>query len=117
MTTKIYHNPRCSKSREALQLLKERGIDFQTILYLDEPPQVAELTEIIRLLGVAAQDLVRRKEKLFRELSLQDADLDEEGWINVLAQHPRLMERPIVIHKGKAAIGRPSQQIEQLLEP
>lgn len=113
--TKILHNPRCTKSRQALQLLQDRGIDFEEVRYLDEPPTAKELAAIVKLLGVSAADIVRRKEALFKELGLADRELSEQEWLKVLSETPRLIERPIVIHKRKAAIGRPTENIEAIL--
>ncbi|HBE67305.1 MAG TPA: arsenate reductase (glutaredoxin) [Planctomycetaceae bacterium] len=113
--TRILHNPRCTKSRQAVKLLQDRGIDFQEVRYLDEPPTPEELGEIVRLLGVSAADIVRRKEALFKELKLADRDLSEQEWLEVLSENPRLIERPIVIHNCKAAIGRPTENIEAIL--
>lgn len=113
--TKIYHNPRCAKSRAALALLEARGIDFEVIKYLDTPPSEKELAGIVKMLGGDPQQLIRKGEKLFKELGLSEQTLSDSEWVRVLAEHPRLIERPIVIHNGQAAIGRPAENIEQLL--
>lgn len=114
--TKIYHNPRCAKSRAALALLEARGIEFETIKYLDTPPTEKELTGIVKMLGGDPQQLVRKGEKLYKELGLAERSLSNAEWLRILAEHPRLIERPIVIHNGQAAIGRPTENIEQLLD-
>lgn len=113
-TTKILHNPRCSKSRDALQLLEARGLDVEVIRYLDTPPSEQELREILKLLGIPAKDLVRRGEPLFKELGLGTKELTEAQWVSLLAANPKLIERPIVVHGDKAAIGRPLEQVEAL---
>ncbi|WP_153556294.1 arsenate reductase (glutaredoxin) [Roseimaritima sediminicola] len=113
--TKIYHNPRCTKSRQTLALLEEHGIDADVVRYLDQPPSEAELTEIIRLLGIEPKQLVRTKEKLFAELGLKGAELSEAQWIKTLADHPKLIERPIVVHGNRAAIGRPPENVLEIL--
>ncbi|MFG0266689.1 MAG: arsenate reductase (glutaredoxin) [Rhodopirellula sp. JB055] len=114
--TKIYHNPRCTKSRQALQLLQERSIEPEVIKYLDTPPSKKELAEIVKLLGIPAADLVRKKEALFKELNLGEQTLTNQQWIATMVEHPKLIERPIVIHNGKAAIGRPTEKIAELLD-
>ena len=114
MTT-IYHNPRCSKSRASLEMLEARGINPTIIKYLDTPPDTAELTEILDKLGLRAEQIVRKGEALFTELGLNDKPLSNEEWIEVLAQNPRLIERPIVISGNKAAIGRPIERVIDIL--
>ncbi|PHQ33882.1 arsenate reductase (glutaredoxin) [Rhodopirellula bahusiensis] len=114
--TKIYHNPRCTKSRQALQLLEERGVEPEVIKYLDTPPTKKELAEIVKLLGIPAKDLVRKKEALFKELNLGEQTLTDQQWIATMVENPKLIERPIVIHNGKAAIGRPTEKITEILE-
>lgn len=114
--TKIYHNPRCTKSRQALQLLEERGVEAEVIKYLDTPPTQKELAEIVKLLGIPAKDLVRKKEALFKELNLGEQTLTDQQWIAAMVENPKLIERPIVIHNGKAAIGRPTEKIAEILE-
>tara|TARA_R110002111_G_scaffold54996_1_gene94709 strand:+ start:213 stop:563 length:351 start_codon:yes stop_codon:yes gene_type:complete len=114
MTT-LYHNPRCSKSRDALALLKERGIQFDVVNYLEETPSEKELGAIIELLGISPDQLVRKKEKLFKELGLGDRKMTDKQWISTLVANPTLIERPIVVHDGKAAIGRPTENIAAIL--
>lgn len=114
MTT-IYHNPRCSKSRASLEMLEARGINPTIIKYLDTPPDIAELTEILDKLGLRAEQIVRKGEALFTELGLNDKSLSNEEWIEVLAQNPRLIERPIVVSGNKAAIGRPIERVIDIL--
>jgi arsenate reductase (glutaredoxin) len=112
----ILHNPRCSKSRETLQLLRERGVDVPVIEYLQLPPTEAELREICALLGLRPLQLVRTKEALFTELGLsRDNGYSDAQWLAVLAEHPKLLERPIVVYRGRAALGRPPEQVLDLL--
>ncbi|KLU07453.1 Arsenate reductase [Rhodopirellula islandica] len=115
MTT-IYHNPRCTKSRQALQLLEEHGIEPEVIQYLDTPPSKKKLIEIVKLLGIPAEALVRKKEPLFKELNLGEQTLTDQQWIATMVEHPKLIERPIVIHNGQAAIGRPTENIVEILD-
>lgn len=102
----LLHNPRCSKSREALSELTARGFSPDVRLYLEDTLSVAEITDLLTMLDIAALDLVRRKEPLWAQLC-QSCDLSPTDIIQLLATHPQLIERPILIHQGKAAIGRP----------
>lgn len=113
--TKIFHNPRCSKSRAAVALLESRGIDFEVVRYLENPPSPEELSDVVDALGVAPFAIVRKSEKLFKELGLDKQELDRAEWLSVLSENPKLIERPIVIHGAKAAIGRPTEHIEAIL--
>lgn len=116
MTAQIYHNPRCSKSRQTRQLLEDQQVEFEEIRYLDTPPDKATLTEIINMLGIAPLDLFRTGEALFKELDLSKKDeRSNEEWIQILVDNPRLIERPIVINNGKAAIGRPPEKVLDIL--
>jgi arsenate reductase (glutaredoxin) len=115
MTTRLYHNPRCSKSRGALELLRERGIEPQIVAYLDQPPSIAELRELLRLLGTGARSLLRDGEPEYTELGLADPSLDEDALIAAMAAHPRLIERPVFMHAGRAVIGRPPERVLELL--
>jgi arsenate reductase len=113
----ILHNPRCTKSRETLKLLQERGIDLPVVEYLQQPLSKTELREICKLLGVRPLDIVRTKEDLFGELGLsKDNGYSDEQWLDVLASHPKLIERPIVVRRGRAAIGRPPENVLSLLD-
>ncbi len=112
----IYHNPRCSKSRATLALLEERGIQPQVIKYLENPPTVEQLAEIQRLLGLSsARDLMRKKEAVYKELGLDNPDLGEEQLLAAMHDNPKLIERPIVLANGKAAIGRPPESVLEIL--
>lgn len=113
----ILHNPRCSKSRETLKLLQEHDVELPVVEYLQTPPTKAELAEICRLLGLKPLQLVRAKEALFAELGLsKDNGYSDAQWLDVLAEHPKLLERPIVIYRGRAALGRPPEQVLTLLQ-
>lgn len=111
----IYHNPRCSKSRASLSMLEEKGLNPTIIKYLETPPDRQELTEILDKLGIPAEQLVRKGEALFKELGLEDKTLSNDEWIELLVQNPRLIERPIVVHNNKAAIGRPIERVIEIL--
>jgi arsenate reductase len=115
MTIEIFHNPRCSKSRATLALLEERGYEPTIRLYLEEPPDGAELRAILKKLGIGARDLVRKGEAEYRELGLSDPALDEAALIAAMAAHPRLIERPIVIAGRRAALGRPPESVLDIL--
>ena len=112
---KIYHNPRCSKSRQALALLHEAGCEVEVIEYLNMPPTPDELADVISKLGITPEELVRKKETTFRELGLHDQTLTDAQWLRVLCENPRLIERPIVIKGQQAIIGRPPELIQTLL--
>ncbi len=110
----ILHNPKCSKSRSALELLTAKGVDVEVVEYLKTPPSVDELKEICSLLNVDPKQIIRTKEDLFKELGLS---LDEDqDWFQVLAENPKLIERPIVCYNGKAAIGRPIENVLGILD-
>lgn len=112
----IYHNPRCSKSRETLTLLQEQGIEPQIIQYLDTPPDAATLKTLLKELGFSsARQLMRHKEDLYKELNLADESLTEDQLIDSMVNHPKLIERPIVVKGKKARIGRPPEQILEIL--
>ena len=111
----LYHNPACKNSRGALELLKSRGIQFETIEYLKTPPTRAALQRIVGLLEVPVAELVR-KDKRFEELKLKADDyVTKEAVISVLLEHPELMQRPVVIRGGRAVIARPPEKLEGLL--
>lgn len=110
----IWHNPRCSKSRDAAALLEEKGIDAEVVKYLETPPTKEELIAVLKMLGLTARELMRTKEELYKELDLKEVT-DEEQLIEAMVAHPKLIERPIVIKGNKAAIGRPIEKIIDLL--
>lgn len=112
----IYHNPRCSKSRETLSLLEERGLQPQVVLYLQTPPDKATLKTLLQQLGLSsARELMRHKESEYQELGLDNPALSEDQLLDAMLAHPRLIERPIVVNNGQARIGRPPQQILDIL--
>lgn len=115
MTVRILHNPRCSKSRATLALLEENGLSPEIILYLETPPGVQQLAEICRMLGLSPRQLLRTGEPEYTELGLADPDLGEQQLLQAMHDHPRLIERPIVLNKGKAAIGRPPEAVLGIL--
>ena len=115
MKDAIYHNPRCSKSRETLALLRDRGIEPQVIEYLKTPPDRATLEKLLKMLKLEPRDLMRRKEKEYKALGLDDANLDRDALIQAMVDHPKLIERPIVVHNRKAALGRPPVQVLEIL--
>jgi len=115
MNTRIYHNPRCSKSRATLALLQERGIEPDITLYLENPPSEKELRALLRQLGISARDLLRKGEAEYKELGLADPGLSEAELVSAMASNPRLIERPIVVANGKAAIGRPPESVLDIL--
>ncbi len=111
----LYHNPRCSKSRGALELLQARGIEPRLVHYLDTPPSVGTLRELLDKLGCTARQLLRSGEELCRELGLDDPALDDAALLEAMAAHPRLIERPILVVGAQAIIGRPSERVLEIL--
>jgi arsenate reductase len=111
---KIYHNPRCQKSRATLAIIQEHGVTPEIIKYLDNPPGRAELKAILSSLGLQPSQLVRKTEKIYKE-QFKGKTLTEEEWLDALAAHPKLMERPIVVKGDAAVIGRPPERVKALL--
>jgi len=111
---KVYHNPRCRKSREGLQFVREKGIEAEVIDYLKNPITVEELREIIMKLGKKPTEIVRTQEEYYRK-NLKGRDFTDEEWIKILVENPKLIQRPIVVEKHKAVIGQPPENINQLL--
>lgn len=115
-TVTIYHNPRCSKSRQTLELLEERQIHPQIIEYMKDPPDRETLEHIVSLLGVPIRQLLRSNEQVFKDAGLDEADLSDEELLDALSQCPTLLQRPIVIVDDKrAAIGRPPESVLEIL--
>lgn len=114
MTDLFLHNPRCSKSRAALDLVRDAGVDLPVREYLRDPLSVDELRRIVELLGVRPIDIVRRGESQFKELGLGDATPDDEV-LRAMAEHPILIERPIVVRGGRAVVGRPPETVREIL--
>jgi len=115
MSITIWHNPRCGKSREALKLLEEKGHGVTIYKYLEEKPSVAEIKEVLKLLGISPRELMRTKEEIYKELKLKDVS-DDEALIQAMSEHQKLIERPIVVRDFKAVIGRPPSLIVDFLE-
>lgn len=117
MRATIYHNPRCSKSRAALALLEERNLDIQIVKYLETPPSMSLLASLIDLLGLEdPRDMMRKKDALYKELHLDTKEYSKIELIEILTQNPKLIERPIVVANGRAAIGRPIEKIQEILD-
>ena len=115
MSVTIWHNPRCSKSRQTLALLTERGIDPTIVEYLKTPPPVSDLQAALGMLNLAPRGLMRRKEAPYAEQGLDNDALSDAALIQAMHDHPILIERPVVLSNGKAAIGRPPEQVLDIL--
>ncbi len=111
----IYHNNRCSKSREALSILQNEGVNFETIEYLKTPPTQKDIKELLNKLSMKAQDIIRKGEPLYKE-NFADKKLSENEWVKALADNPILIERPIIVKGNKAVIGRPSEKVLAFLK-
>ena len=115
-TVRIYHNPRCSKSRQALALLKDRGAEIETVSYLQDPPDNATLSALLKELGMSARELMRKNEDIYRELKLDNPELSEAQLVQAMVDYPKLIERPIVQANGKTIVARPPERIEELFQ-
>ena len=115
MTVKIFHNPRCSKSRQTLQLLRDNGVEPEIVEYLNQPPSATELKGILDLLGMQPRALMRRGEAAYKENGLGDDAVTDDQLIAAMTEHPILIERPIVLANGKAASGRPPESVLDIL--
>ena len=115
MSTKIYHNARCSKSRATLAILEQNDVDFDVVNYLVNPPSESEIKSILKDLGINARDLLRKGEAKFKELGLSDKTLSEEHLIKSMIEFPILIERPIVRTEKGAVIGRPPEKVNSIL--
>ncbi len=111
---KIYHNPRCSKSRQTLNLLKEQGVEPEVVLYLNTPPTREELQTLVQQLNIKPSQLLRKGEKIYKE-QFKGKDIAEAEWIEIMIANPKLIERPIVVKNGKAVLGRPPENVLSLL--
>lgn len=111
----IYHNPRCSTSRKALALLREAGVEPHIVEYLKQVPSVKDLEGLVAKLGLPAEGLLRKKEALYKE-EYQGRQMSDQQWIRVMHEHPRLIERPVVIKGDKAVIGRPLENVKELMD-
>ena len=115
MTVRIYHNPRCSKSRQTLQILEDQAASPEVVEYLKTPPDAGTLTGLLDMLGLEPRELMRKKEKEYKESGADNLDLSREQLIQLMVQYPKLIERPIVVSNGKAVIGRPPESILEIL--
>jgi arsenate reductase len=111
----LYHNPRCSKSREALALLQAQGCTPEVVLYLEMPPTAKQLKNLLANLGISARQLLRKTEDAYKDLNLADEKLSEAALIKAMVASPKLIERPIFIHGDKAVIGRPPETVLTIL--
>ncbi len=111
----IYHNPRCSKSRQTLEILNEKDIDTEIVLYLENPPSVKEVASILQKLGLSSRDIIRKGEEEYKLLNIKDQSLTENELIALMSENPKLIERPIVVKDDKAIIGRPPENVLSLL--
>ena len=111
----IYHNPRCSKSRQTLELIRGKGIEPEVIEYLKTPPSAIELKRILTLLDLKPRDLLRKNEPEYRTAGLDADDLSDNAIVQAMVSHPRLIERPIVLKDGKAVVGRPPENVKKIL--
>jgi arsenate reductase len=111
----IYHNPRCSKSRQTLELLGTRGVEADIVEYLKTPPTSKQLAEILDLLGMEPRELMRTSEPEYKDNTLDDPSISREQLIQAMVDHPRLIQRPIVLCKGRAALGRPPENVLEIL--
>ena len=115
MSITIYHNPKCSKSRQTLKLLEEQATGIDVIEYLKNPPTVKKLKEILSLLKFSPRDLMRKKEAEYKDLGLYNSNLSDKDLIESMVKHPILIERPIVLANGKAALGRPPENVLNII--
>jgi arsenate reductase len=113
MSVTIYHNPRCSKSRQTLQILEDNGVKPTVVEYLKTPPSEETLRDLLRMLGMAPRDLMRKKEA--KEAGLDDPALGDDALIAAMVENPKVIERPIVIKNGKARLGRPPESVLDIL--
>ena len=111
----IFHNPRCSKSRKTLEIIEINDVEVQVILYLQDPPSVSELNSLLEKLGMKASELVRKGESIIKELDIDLSSITNDDLISIMAEHPILIERPIVFNESLAIIGRPPENVEELL--
>lgn len=116
MTVTIYHNPRCSKSRATLALLNENGVQPEIVEYLKTPPTKGEIERILDGLGMEPRDLMRKKEDPYKALNLSDADMSRDALIDAIVANPILMERPVVVNQGRYALGRPPENVLEILQ-
>ena len=111
----IYHNPRCSKSRQTLEILNQQEVDTEIVLYLENPPSAEEVASILKKLGLSSRDIIRKGEEEYKLLNIKDQSLTENELISFMSENPKLIERPIVVKDDKAIIGRPPENVLSLL--
>ena len=111
----IYHNPRCSKSRQTLEILNQQDVSTEVVLYLENPPSIEEVTSILQKLGLDPRDVIRKGEEEYKLLNLKDQSLTENELITFMSENPKLIERPIVIKGNKAVIGRPPENVLSII--
>ena len=111
----IWHNPKCSKSRAAMEILEENNCDTEVIKYLETNPDETQIKTILKMLGITPRELMRQKEELYKEMKLKE-ETNDEALISAMAKNPKLIERPIIIKNGRAIIGRPTEKIAEFLE-
>ena len=115
MKVKIYHNPRCSKSRQTLEILNRKNLDIDIVEYLKSPLDINEISNLLKKLGYTARDLLRKGEDVYKNENLSDESLTEDFLIDMMLKNPILIERPIVVSNGKAVIGRPPEKVLEIL--
>jgi len=111
----IYHNPRCSKSRQTLELIRSKGVEPEIVLYMEDTPSVDDIEDALRMLGMKPMDIVRQKEPEFREHFAEADELTDKQLIELMRLYPKVIERPIVVNRGKAVIGRPPENVLEIL--
>ena len=115
MALSIFHNPRCSKSRKTLEIIESQNIEVEIILYLQDPPSAFELSSLLEKLDMKASDLVRKSESIIKELNIDLSTISEDDLISIMIDHPILIERPIVFNELSAIIGRPPENVQELI--
>ena len=116
MTTKIFHNPGCSKSRATLALLEDSGTSYEVVRYLESPPSEAELRDVLNMLQLSPRQLMRSGESIYKELNLDNPALDDDALLAAMLANPILIERPIVVSNGAARIGRPPESVLEIID-
>jgi len=111
---KIYHNPRCSKSRNSLDIIRKKGIDVTVVEYLKTTPTKSELKDLLKKLNILAKDLVRKGEQAYKD-NFKGKELSEDEWVDAMIDYPKLIERPIIVNGDKAVIGRPPEKVLEII--
>lgn len=114
-TVTLYHNPRCSKSRQTLQLLEDNGVSPEVVLYLETPPSADEINGLLKKLGISARDLLRKGEDAYKDNNLKDTGLSDADLVAAMVKFPKLIERPIAVKGAKAVLGRPPENVLALV--